>query len=102
MNRLLVKMPLLLLSGFALLGLTGCKNSRVVFVPESEGLIRIGPNVRGYVYYWNGSDWELSGNKVTIPEGWLSGSADMDEPSENLTQPATADNWTAWNPVSNH
>lgn len=51
-----------------------CSASRVVFVhPTEHQLIRIGPNVRGQVYFWNGKDWELSGNTVAIPEGWYCG-----------------------------
>lgn len=51
-----------------------CSASRVVFVhPGEHQLIRIGPNVRGRVYFYNGKDWELSGNTVDIPEGWYAG-----------------------------
>lgn len=53
---------------------TSCSASRVVLVhPAEHQLIRIGPNVRGRVYFYNGNDWELSGNTVDIPEGWYAG-----------------------------
>ena len=73
-------------------GLSGCGASRVVFVNESDGLVRLGPDVRGYVYYWNGSSWELSNSKVLLPEGWYAGSIDGDVEESNDTQPAAVDN----------
>jgi len=73
---------------FVTVGLVGCGGSRIVFVPESDGLIRLGPSMRGHVYYWNGSSWELSNNKVSLPEGWYAGSLDGD----TQPQPAAVDN----------
>tara|TARA_Y100000766_G_scaffold278835_1_gene286163 strand:- start:1225 stop:1467 length:243 start_codon:yes stop_codon:yes gene_type:complete len=73
-------------------GLTGCDGSRVVFVPESDGLIRLGPDVRGHVYYWNGNSWELSSKKVLLPEGWYAGSIDGDVEESNNSRPAAVDN----------
>lgn len=78
MNRLLQVMPLKCLGVIVMLGLSGCESSRVVFVPESDGLVRLGPGIRGHVYFWNGSSWELSGNKVDLPEGWFAGDVQMD------------------------
>lgn len=66
-----------------MLGLTGCGGSRVVFVETSEGLVRLGPDVRGHIYVWNGNEWELSANKVSLPEGWFAGSADINLETEN-------------------
>jgi len=43
-------------------------------VPESTGLVRLGHDVKGHVYHWNGSEWELSSNAVSLPEGWYAGS----------------------------
>tara|TARA_R100000700_G_scaffold40711_2_gene57313 strand:+ start:444 stop:668 length:225 start_codon:yes stop_codon:yes gene_type:complete len=60
----------------AVVGLSGCKSSRVVFVPESDGIIRLGPDIRGHVYFWNGNSWELSSNKILLPEGWYAGSVE--------------------------
>ena len=36
--------------------------------------MRLGPDVRGLVYFWNGSAWELSNKPVDLPEGWYAGS----------------------------
>ena len=52
----------------------------------------MGPDVKGHVYYWNGSSWELSDNKVLIPEGWYAGSIDGDVEGSNDTRPAAVDN----------
>lgn len=51
---------------------TGCGGTKVL-LPES-GVVRAGPDVRGRVYHWTGTDWELSSNRVQIPEGWFMGS----------------------------
>lgn len=46
---------------------SGC--TRAVLVPESSP-IRIGPATRARIYVMTDGEWELSGNAVTIPEGW--------------------------------
>lgn len=47
----------------------GC-SPRAVLVPESSP-VRIGPNISGRVYVLTPEgDWQLSGNRVEIPEGW--------------------------------
>ena len=76
----------------ASVGLIGCESSRVVFVPESDGIIRLGPEIRGHVYYWNGNSWELSSNKILLPEGWYAGSIDGDVEESNNSRPAAVDN----------
>lgn len=51
----------------------GCSSffgPRVVFVPAPDAPVRAGPDVSGRVYVWNGKDWELSRNNVTVPEGF--------------------------------
>ena len=73
-------------------GLIGCESSRVVFVPESDGIIRLGPDIRGHVYFWNGSSWELSSNKIRLPEGWYAGSINGDVEATNEARPAVVDN----------
>ena len=72
---------LLFLSVFVMLGTNGCLTSgkRVVFIPTSDALVRLGPDVTGRVYYWTGDEWELSKNRVTLPEGWLAGPLDLPE-----------------------
>ena len=64
-------------------GVTGCGGTKVVFVPESDSLVRLGPGIRGHVYFWNGSAWELSKNSVDLPEGWYAGSIESQEVSAN-------------------
>lgn len=39
-------------------------------VPETTGVLRLGPDVRGHVYVLTGGEWVLSRNKVKLPEGW--------------------------------
>lgn len=48
---------------------SGCVNPRVVLVPSGE-VIKVGPNVKGKVYVNTDDGWQLSQNKVSIPEGW--------------------------------
>lgn len=78
--RLLMALPRL----FIFVGLltTGCASlteaKKVVFVDESGGFVRIGPNVTGQVYVWDGTHWALSQNKIKIPEGWYTGSVGAD------------------------
>jgi len=53
---------------------TGCGGTRVL-LPES-GVVRAGPDVRGRVYQWTGTEWELSRNRVQVPEGWWMGAVE--------------------------
>lgn len=46
---------------------TGC--DRVVLVTEASPM-RIGPETRSRVYTLGDHGWELSSNRVLIPEGW--------------------------------
>ena len=84
-------MPLLCL----MIGVSGllpaCGGSRVVFIEPSKTLVRLGPDVRGHVYYWDGTSWVLSQNAVTLPEGWYAGSVPDLEDGGN-TQPVATDN----------
>lgn len=57
---------------------SGCGGPRLV-VGEQSAMVRIGPDVSGRVYVWNGVDWVLSRNKVDLPEGWYCGPIDGDE-----------------------
>lgn len=70
--------------------LTGCASlseaKKVVFVTESEGFVRIGPDVEGRVYTWDGDKWVLSQNKMRLPEGWYAGSVGTDI-KEGLDKP---------------
>ena len=80
-NQLQQRLPLLFLASCVMLGSNGCLTSgkKAVFIQPSDNLVRTGPNVTGRVYYWNGTEWELSKNKVTLPEGWLMGPLDLPE-----------------------
>jgi len=39
-------------------------------------VVRAGPDVWGRVYQWTGAEWELSQNKVQVPEGWWMGAVE--------------------------
>lgn len=65
-------------------GLSGCANTsetkNLVFVDTTgDTLLRIGPETEGYVYFWNGKEWEKSAKKVKLPEGWLTGPPPTDK-----------------------
>jgi hypothetical protein len=47
---------------------SGC-GSRTVFVPE-ESPMRVGPRANLRVYHRVEGVWKLSGNAITVPEGW--------------------------------
>ena len=49
---------------------SGCVGPRVVFLPAADAPVRAGPDMSGRVYVWTGAAWELSRNRVTIPEGF--------------------------------
>ena len=48
--------------------------SRTVVLDSNRDIVRLGPDVRGQVYVWNGERhaWELRG-PLTLPEGWYAG-----------------------------
>lgn len=52
---------------------SGCGGNRTVFVPESSPM-RTGPGFKGRIYTLkpgtSPEEWELSGNSVSIPEGY--------------------------------
>jgi len=65
---MLIAIPLLfaaLVIGFA----SGCSNNRTVFVPEASPM-RVGPDTRAKVWLLINGQWEISGNRIVIPEGW--------------------------------
>jgi hypothetical protein len=68
------KMLTLLLTSLLLFG-TGCAGGkRVVLVDPTDTILRTGPDLRGRVYFKNkAGEWELSRNKMQIPEGWYIG-----------------------------
>lgn len=70
MNRLL---SLVLTCAILATVATGCAFKRVVLVPSEGALLRVGPDVKARVYNWTGTEWELSRNRVALPEGWFIG-----------------------------
>lgn len=58
-----------LILSLLILCVSGCANPRVVLVPPGE-VIKVGPDIKGRVYVNTDKGWQLSDNKVTIPEGW--------------------------------
>ena len=75
LTRFLLISVIALTSGCGILS----TNSKVVFVPESDGMIRIGKDVTGHVYTLQAGEWIRSPNKVQIPEGWYAGSLDTEK-----------------------
>jgi len=64
----------------ACLALSGCAGPRVVFLPSADAPVRAGAGMRGRVWVWNGQQWELSANRVDIPEGFYIWDAREDAP----------------------
>ncbi|MAS81138.1 MAG: hypothetical protein CMF45_00455 [Legionellales bacterium] len=58
------------------IGLLTSGGSKVVFVPESDGMVRLGGDVKGHVYYYMDGEWVRSKEEVDLPEGWYAGSVD--------------------------
>ena len=75
LTRFLLILGIALTSGCGILS----TNSKVIFVPESGGMVRIGKDVTGYVYTLQEGEWIRSPNKVRIPEGWYAGSLSSDK-----------------------
>jgi hypothetical protein len=67
--------------------MTSCGTTRAVLVPPGD-LVKIGPDVRGQVYTWNGNDWILSDNKIVIPEGWLCGPPPPNRTTNDVNTPS--------------
>ena len=63
---------------FASVFMIACGSTRVVFVgsEKTNDLIRVGPDVKGKAYVWDGSEWILSKNKIEFPEGAFVGFLD--------------------------
>ena len=82
-NLLKPQLLLLCLASCVTLGSSGCLTGgkRVVFIHPNDTLVRLGPDVKGHVYYYRGPEegWELSTNRVQLPEGWLTGPMNLPE-----------------------
>ena len=66
---------------FASVFLTACGNTRAVFVGSTarNELVRVGPNVTGRAYIWDGEEWKLSSNKIKYQEGAFVGFLEDEE-----------------------
>lgn len=53
--------------------LTGCATQRTVVLDSNNDLVQLGPDVTGHVYVRIKGVWQLSGDKVQLPEGWYAG-----------------------------
>lgn len=57
-------------------GMIGCLSgcvTKVVVVDPRTSLVRLGDDVKGHVYFYTGTNWVKSSNKVKLPEGWYAG-----------------------------
>ena len=70
----MLKLKMTFVITFVSLFAIGCGTTRVVFIKTDSDVVRLGPDVRGKVYFRKGGEWILSKNKVTLPEGWYAGS----------------------------
>ena len=64
---------------FGLVSNVGCiklntGQRKVIFVPHSTGMVRLGEDVKGHVYTFHDGEWVLSTEPVTLPAGWFAGS----------------------------
>jgi hypothetical protein len=64
---------------FVILCGVSCGTTKVVFIQTGSDVVRIGPDVKGKVYFHKDGQWVLSKNKVHLPEGWYAGSLDKRE-----------------------
>ncbi|MCX7747532.1 MAG: hypothetical protein N2645_11700 [Clostridia bacterium] len=71
--KTLLNLCRLMLLLFVTVCVSSCK-TRVVVV-NSDDIVRLGEDVKGHVYFWNGTNWVKSSNKVKLPEGWYAGAA---------------------------
>jgi|TARA_R100000482_G_scaffold56309_1_gene20185 4-diphosphocytidyl-2C-methyl-D-erythritol kinase len=78
----LLKLKMLLSVLIVSVFLSGCGSTRVVFIDSQSQMIRVGPNVKGKAYFWNGEEWELSANKIEYNEGHFVAGLDPEEEKE--------------------
>ncbi len=53
---------------------TPSKKSEVIFVPQSNGMVRLADDVTGHVYIYKEKGWVRTEGKVKLPAGWYAGS----------------------------
>jgi len=51
---------------------TSCQTSKAIILHDDD-VVRLGPDVKGRIYYWDGTKWVLTTKKVLLPEGWYAG-----------------------------
>jgi hypothetical protein len=44
-----------------------------VTLDSNEDVVRLGSDVRGHVYFYRDGKWQLTGDKINLPEGWYAG-----------------------------
>jgi hypothetical protein len=67
------KLRKLIWSAGVLLAVTGCATSRTVVLNPATDLVRLGPDVTGHVYFFRDGKWQLTGDRIRLPEGWYAG-----------------------------
>lgn len=69
-------MMFLLTAMTLLISSSGCATGRrAVFIDADKSVFRIGPDVKGRIYFKNEKgEWELTRNKVKLKEGYYVGS----------------------------
>jgi len=50
------------------------KKSEVIFIPQSNGMVRLADDVTGHVYIYKEKGWVRTEDKVKLPAGWYAGS----------------------------
>ena len=70
LKRQMGKLTRICVIAFASVFASSCGTTRVVFFDTHEAMVRIGPDVRGKVYFQRDGEWILSKNKVSLPDGW--------------------------------
>jgi len=56
-----------------MIGLTNSCQTRNVMINPQTDVVRLDDDVKGHIYYWNGTNWVRSSNKITLPKGWYAG-----------------------------
>jgi len=58
--------------------LTSCGSTKTVFLNPSydnngdiHKILRVGPDIKGTIYFWDGSKWTESKDEHVYPEGWV-------------------------------
>ena len=65
----------------ALILLSGCSTTRVIVIDRQSDWVKLGPDVRGHVYFWDhaAKAWSLTTTETKLPEGWVAGPGAKDK-----------------------